>query len=100
MAPTTENAIISKRDSVVWCDLSGEVVLLDISSGVYFGMKDRGARQFPVVGTTVVGDYRANFVQDVSQPGGPGNWQVDRNGQQSTHDITSEFDDLLVSGGN
>jgi len=42
MAPTTENAIISKRDSVVWCDLSGEVVLLDISSGVYFGMKGVG----------------------------------------------------------
>jgi hypothetical protein len=39
-------------------------------------------------------------VQDVSQPGGPGNWQVDRNGQQSTHDIISEFDDLVASGGN
>jgi type II secretory pathway pseudopilin PulG len=70
------------------------------ADGVYFGMKDRGARQFPIVGTTVVGDYRASFVQDVSQPGGPGTWQVDKNGQQTTHDITSEFDDLLVSGGN
>jgi hypothetical protein len=70
------------------------------ADGVYFGMKDRGGRQFPLVGTTPVGDYRASFVQDVTQPGGPGNWQVDKNGQQSTHDLTSEFDDLTNSGGN
>jgi hypothetical protein len=68
--------------------------------GVYFGMRDRGAKQFPLVGTTPVGDYRASFVQDVTQPGGAGNWQTDKNGQQSTFDVNSEFDDLTASGGN
>jgi prepilin-type N-terminal cleavage/methylation domain-containing protein len=63
------------------------------ADGVYFGMKDRGARQFPLAGTTPVGEYRYSFTTDGTNP------QTDKNGQPTTHDLTSEFDDLTNSGG-
>ncbi|HSL81211.1 MAG TPA: PqqD family protein [Thermoanaerobaculia bacterium] len=41
LAPETR---IARRDRVVWRELDGEAVLLDLESEVYFGLDDVGTR--------------------------------------------------------
>jgi prepilin-type N-terminal cleavage/methylation domain-containing protein len=73
----------------------GSVILHSAGpDGVYFGMKDRGSRQFPLVGSTPIADYQYSFTSDGTNP------QLDRHGQPTTHDVASEFDDLLTASGN
>jgi coenzyme PQQ synthesis protein D (PqqD) len=43
MCPTIgKNQTIETSANAVWCDVAGEVVLLELSSGVYFGLKGVG----------------------------------------------------------
>jgi hypothetical protein len=43
MCPTIgKNQTIETSANVVWCDLAGEAILLELSSGVYFGLKGVG----------------------------------------------------------
>ena len=41
---TVESARVQKTADQIACDIGGEVVILDLNSGTYFGLDDLGAR--------------------------------------------------------
>jgi competence protein ComGC len=66
------------------------------ADGVYFGRRDRGARQF--AGGFI--DYRLNFAPDPQTAVGPTNNYTDKDNRPTNIDVTARFDDTLVVGGN
>jgi prepilin-type N-terminal cleavage/methylation domain-containing protein len=66
------------------------------SDGVFFGRRDRGARQF--AGGFI--DYRLNFAPDPQSAVGGTNVYTDKDGKPTNIDVTAKFDDALVVGGN
>jgi hypothetical protein len=64
--------------------------------GTYFGLKDRGAKQF----MNGFIDYRMNFVPDPTQQQSATNQYQDANGRPTNFDILTPFDDLFSTAGN
>jgi prepilin-type N-terminal cleavage/methylation domain-containing protein len=63
--------------------------------GVFFGLKDRGARQF-----TGYIDYQLSFVKTPGTPESPPNTYLDKDGKREIIDIVTKFDDLFATAGN
>jgi prepilin-type N-terminal cleavage/methylation domain-containing protein len=66
------------------------------ADGVYFGMRDRGAKQFP--GSVI--DYKFNYASDGGTTMSATNQYLDKDGKPTNHDILSPFDDIIATGGN
>lgn len=64
--------------------------------GTYFGKKDRGAKQF----ASGFIDYRMNFAPNPTQPVGPSNQYVDKDGKPTNEDVIEKFDDLFSYSSN
>ena len=47
--PITPNSVIALSKDQVSCDLSGEVAILDLKAGMYYGLNEIGARIWRLV---------------------------------------------------
>jgi prepilin-type N-terminal cleavage/methylation domain-containing protein len=78
----------------------GQIVIHSAGQdGIYFGRKDRGARQFDLTARNFL-DYAVNFAPNPTMAVGPGNQYTNSSGQVDSNDITRDFDDMLSTAGN
>jgi hypothetical protein len=56
----SSGAIVSRRENVIACNLMEETVLLDLQSGVYFGLNPVGTRIWALMGSP----RRLNDIRD------------------------------------
>ena len=57
--------VVVTRPGVLSADVNGEVVLLDASSGTYYGLNEVGARVWTLLGEKMsLGDVRDRLVQE------------------------------------
>ncbi|MBX3376165.1 MAG: prepilin-type N-terminal cleavage/methylation domain-containing protein [Phycisphaeraceae bacterium] len=78
--------------------LSGRAPFTVQSAGIdgyYLGRRDKGAKQF----TGGIVTYGTNFAPNITQPIGPTNQWVDKNGKPTNIDVLAAFDDLFSYGG-
>ncbi|MCU1335638.1 MAG: hypothetical protein JWO19_1219 [Bryobacterales bacterium] len=47
----SSNVTVSRRSNIVSCNLSDETVLLDLTSGIYFGLNQVGASIWALIAT-------------------------------------------------
>lgn len=64
--------------------------------GIFFGRKDRGAKQF----TQPYIDYQMGFVKTSGAAEAPPNLYTDKDGKRETLDVIKLFDDIIATGGN
>lgn len=53
LAPATLDATVVAASHQVSCDLSGESIVLDLDTGIYYGLNEVGARVWTLVQTPV-----------------------------------------------
>ncbi len=66
------------------------------ADGIYFGKKDRGAKQF----TQPYIDYQMGFVNQSGQAEAAPYLYTDKDGKRETLDVIKLFDDIIATGGN
>src|SRR5277367_6599143 len=63
--PFAAGATVSRRESVIACNVMEETVLLDLNSGVYFGLDPVGTRIWAMLGSPRrVNDLREDLLQE------------------------------------
>lgn len=63
--PLTAAAMVGRRESVVACNVMEETVLLDLNSGVYFGLDPVGTRIWAMLGSPRrISDLRDDLLQE------------------------------------
>jgi hypothetical protein len=63
--PFATGATVSRRESVIACNVMEETVLLDLNSGVYFGLDPVGTRIWAMLGSPRrVSDLRDDLLQE------------------------------------
>jgi hypothetical protein len=63
--PLTAVEIVGRRESVVACNVMEETVLLDLNSGVYFGLDPVGTRIWAMLGSPRrIRDLRDDLLQE------------------------------------
>ena len=83
-----QRCVIKASDDQVSCDLDGRTLLLQVSSGTYFGLNPVGAQVWPVIqrGTTF-----AEIVSIILQ-----NYEAEANEVEA--DVTKLLESLLSAG--
>jgi hypothetical protein len=63
--PFTTAAVVGRRESVIACNVMEETVLLDLNSGVYFGLDPVGTRIWAMLASPRrLGDLRDDLLQE------------------------------------